>query len=311
MSTLVASADPRPEKPATSGDERTQVGTRIRRAAANTADRAALHHDENGFSLVELMVSILILTILITISTTIISAFFASGTRIQASYQGFSEILPASTNLQRYFRSMTESAPPGVTGGTYLPTPPIQYDSTNGYHLGPNSITFTSNLGDVNGPSLITIATTLNPPPTHSGPQTSTLVATVTPADPNTCPTPANNANPALTQPLTCTWNGSPRTTVDLTDLTNVSTAIAPAFQFTTKESNGAPVLYSIASGSAWEKAFGPKTCSVLTGQNVVCPADQITQVQIDLQIQPVNGFPSTFETSVSPISIAYAQNVG
>jgi hypothetical protein len=117
-------------------------------------------------------------------------------------------------------------------------------------------------------------------------------------------------APPAPPAPGTaCTWQHSPAKEIfTLSDVINGSiTAPTPLFQYTTSLSGGTPVPYSTAAGSQWVDAFGPNTC-IEQGD---CPADQITSINITFQVQPRGATSSVYQTTVTPVSIPYAQNVG
>lgn len=256
---------------------------------------------DEGFTLVELLISMTILMILFALTTTIISSFFSNQTRITATYNGFDQILPATTAMQRSFIDMVEPTPPAVVGGIYVPVPPLQYNAGSGYQVSPNSATFTTNVGDPNGPALIVVATTSNASPRAGSPQTYSVKATITDADRGTCP--------GVSTGTACTWLTNPvKTLFALTDVTNGSqTASDPIFQYTTAQSGGSPIPYSTLSGSAWSAAFGPNTCIAQSN----CPADQITAVAVNFDIQPRGSASSVYHTIITPVSIPYAQNVG
>jgi prepilin-type N-terminal cleavage/methylation domain-containing protein len=169
--TMHAGSSARPASPA--------VRHRPDRADLRGRLRAEQAASDSGFTLVELLIAMTILLIVLTLATTIIGSFFSNQTRITATYNGFDEILPATTTMQRFAITMVEATPPTVTGGVYVPVPPYRYSAT-GYQLSPNSATFTSDVGDPNGPSLITISTTANAAPRSGSPQTYTVTATST-----------------------------------------------------------------------------------------------------------------------------------
>lgn len=257
---------------------------------------------DQGFTLVELMIAMTITAVIITLSTTIISSYFNNGAQINSAYQGFDEVIPSTTSLQQYLITMVEPATPTVSGGAFTPIPPFSYNSSTGYQLSPNSATFTSNTGDPSGPGLVQISTTANAAPRGGNPQTYTLMATLTPADPGTCPDVSSGTK--------CTWGVTTKPTriVTINDLINGSTtATTPVLQFATNTSGGIVSPYSTTAGSAWQTAFGPGSCSSQGN----CPADQITAVTISVQVQPPGKATSVYQTTVTPLSISYATNVG
>lgn len=276
------------------------------------AERLRRPECELGFTLVEVLISMTILLVIITISMTVMSTFFSNASQINGAYQGFDEVIPSTTSMQQYIITMVEPTNPAVSAGGYIPVPPFAYNPPvgtagnnpalpAGYQLDPNSATFTSNTGDPNGPAQINVTTTANAPPKAGNPQTYTLQVTVTPADPGTCP--------GVTTGTQCTWGVSTKTKIVFTvsDLVNGSTnSTPPVLQYTTNISSGT-IPYSTLSGSAWMEAFGPNTC--LSQGN--CPADQVASVTISIQIQLPGGLSTVYQTTVNPVSIPYAQNVG
>jgi prepilin-type N-terminal cleavage/methylation domain-containing protein len=268
---------------------------------------------DQGFTLVELMIAMTITAIILTLSTTIISSYFNNGTQINSAYQGFDEVIPSTTGLQQYFITMVEPATPTVASGAFTPIPPFSYNPPTesagnnpalpaGFQLSPNSATFTSNTGDPNGPGLVQISTTANAAPKNGNPQTSTLIATLTPADPGTCPD--------VTSGTKCTWGvtTTPKRIATVNDLINGATnATTPVLQYATTTSGGIVSPYSTTAGSTWQTTFGPGSCSSQGN----CPADQITAVTIAIQIQPPGKQTTVYQTTVTPFSISYATNVG
>ncbi len=271
------------------------------------------HTDDEGLTLVEVLIAMAILLTVMTLSTTIISSYFTNGAQINGAYRGFQEIIPSTTAMQQYMVTMVEPNPAGVSGGVFVPVPPFAYNPPvgsagnnpalpPGYQLSPNSATFTSNVGDPNGPAEIQVTTTPNAAPRPGQPQTYTLIATSTPADPGTCP--------GVSSGTQCTWGVTTTTKrlFTITDLVNGAVdAPTPVFQFTTTTSAGPVTPYATAAGSTWQTTFGPNTCSSRGN----CPADQISSVTITLEIEPSGGETTAYHTTVTPISIPYAQNVG
>ena len=269
--------------------------------------------DQEGFTLVEVMVAMTVMIIVLTLSVTIVTSYFSNGAQINSAYQGFDEVIPSTTALQQFFITMVEPAPPAVGTGVLTPVPPFSYNPPvgspgnnpsipSGYQLSPNSVTFTSNTGDPNGPGLVTITTLANGAPRAGSPQTYTLKETLTPADPGTCPDVGTGTQ--------CTWGvtTTPKLVISIADLTNGATSAAtPVFQFATTTSGGVVSPYSTSSGSTWENAFGPGTCSSQGN----CPSDQITSITITFQIQPLGNQSTSYQTTVTPMSIPYATNVG
>lgn len=263
-------------------------------------------------SLVEVLVAMSILTIVLAVSATVINFFYSQEGSINRSYSGFTEVIPTTSTLQAYLRSMVEPAPQAVVDGALVPVPPFQpssgSSSSGPFEIGPFSATFTANVGDPNGPALFTITTTANtaPYPTGVGPGSYTLTMTESKAVGGTCPFQPNSANPTY-----CSWNTSnPKIIFSLDDVVNgpgsTAGAASPILQYTWG-ANTSPTPYSAASGSAWQTDFGASSCTSTT----ICPADQINRVDVNISVQKLHGLEAGYGSSVTPIAIGYSEIVG
>lgn len=263
-------------------------------------------------TLVEVLVSMTVLMIILAMTTTVISTFFNSQNQLTNSYSAFQQILPASTTLQQFFRTLTEAAPTSASTGVPVPaftpvatTPASALEGP--FNLAPNSATFTTNLGNASGPSLVTVTTTANTSPTG----TYTLTATVATPNANTCPGTPQAGNNLSSTSSACTW-GTPVRAFQITDLTNGSpTATSPVFQYTLSTSDtNTPVPYTTAGvspGSVWTSTFGGGSCTSATA----CPVTQIQTVTIDIEVKAPGGGSASYQTLVSALAPNYSTFVG
>jgi hypothetical protein len=263
-------------------------------------------------TLVEILVSMTVLMVILAMTTTVISTFYNQQTQLTASYSAFQQILPASTTLQQFFRTLTEPAPTASTG---VPVPAFTPVSTSPasalkgpFNLSPNSATFATNLGNPSGPSLVTVTTTANTSPAG----TYTLTATVASPTANTCPGTPETGNNLSSTSTACTWSSTPTRAFQITDLTNGSaTAASPVFQYTLSSSTtNTPVPYTTAGvspGSVWTSTFGANSCTTTTS----CPVTQIQTVTIDIEVQAPSGGTASYQTLVSALAPNYSTFVG
>lgn len=261
--------------------------------------------DESGLTLVELMVSMAVMLIIITMTSVIISNFFSNENQLSASYSAFAQVLPGSTSLQGFFRTLTEPAPTAASGvpvPAFTPVSSTPASALQGpFNISPNSATFTSDLGNADGPSLITATTTANASPAG----TYTFTVTVAPPNANTCP--GTGAGLGGTG---CTWGAASRA-FQITDLTNgavtagLPTNPPPIFQYTLAGSS-TPVPYSTTAGSPWVTDFGSGSCT-----STACPITLIQTVTIDLEVRVPGGNPASYQTLVSALAPYYSKYVG
>ena len=274
---------------------KSRVRDLARRYARQTRERTAAR-DEAGLTLVELSVATATLLILFAMTVPIVDTLFSTIARVNNTYTNVNQLLPVSTNLQRFFRSAVEPGPTsaGVPDPAFVPG-----------SISPTSVTFYTNIGDPNGPAKIVASC-----PSVSNPTSgvcdpgSTFTVTEATATAGTCP-------PTGTNP--CTWN-SPHTLITVNGVSN-STDNAPLFIYTelinTANPSGttsttSPVLSgSCASdpvGSAGlaacyltsdNSAFGVGDCTATgsTTGNVLanCQAAEIYAITIDLQVNGVS----------------------
>ena len=260
-------------------------------------------------TLVELMISMVVLLVVLAMTTTVISTFYANENQLSASYTAFQQILPASTALQQYFRTLVEAAPTNAATGVpvpaFTPTATSPASALQGpFNISPNSATFTTDLGNSNGPSLVTITTTANVAPVG----TYTLTVNVATANAGTCPGTGANLN--ATSGALCTW-GTPKRVFQITDLTNGSltppAGTNPVLQYSLSSAQNTVVPYSTAPGSPWVTDFGAGSCTTLAN----CPISLVQTVTIDIEVQAPGGQPASYQTVVSALAPFYSKFVG
>ncbi len=258
--------------------------------------------DDQGLSLVELLVAFAALIVLLTLVGTTLTTYVSAGTNVVSSYQATDQLLPSSMIIQRLIRSEVEPAPAvaNTCSGANIPCPPFLTGSVGTY-----STTFFANVGDANGPAKIVMA---NSTPTKCAGckfYSSTFTVTQYPACPNP---PANNVLPGCTTstpacPFTvistavCTWSTSGKVLVDVIGVVNGQTYLTNATQptiFTYNTLNQYSTTYTAGAGGTPNVSTGIlpafSTCNAptLTNGNPTssnCPADDVQSVAVDLQV--------------------------
>jgi hypothetical protein len=301
--------------------------------------------DEQGFTLVELLIAVTTLLILFAMTVPIVDTLFSTIARVNNTYINVNQLLPVSTNLQRFIRSAVE---PGPTSGG-VPVPAFITGS-----ITPTSMTFYTNIGDPNGPAEIVASCTSSTPSSGLCNAGGTFTVTVAKANAGTCP-PAGSA---------CTWGAAmPLITVDGVSNANddqplfeytllIATAGSTSTTYTTPVvgnstitsnvyTNGSMTYSCIPSApntpSTPYSAVNPPPASCLYGADTTtfarctstgstsgnvlanCPSAEIYAVTIDLQVNGVStgrtaGGPSEDDSTVyllSPESSQYQAMVG
>ena len=291
--------------------------------------------DEQGVTLIELAVVMLTLLILFAMTVPIVDTLFSTIARVNNTYINVNQLLPVSTNLQRFVRSAVDPAP--TSAG--VPVPAFVTGA-----LLPTSMTFTTNIGDPNGPAEIVASCTASSPSTGICSTGATFTVTEAKANSGTCP-PTGSA---------CTW-GTPRTLISVSGVSNALDN-APLFIYTLltnsattsgttsstiqvgnncPSSPGAtgisaccPATYPSGSTglaacyySSDNSGFATCTSTGSTTGNVLanCPSAEVYAVSIDLQINSVTsgrtqGGQSEDDSTVyllSPVSSQYQAMVG
>ena len=304
---------------------------RLVRRARDRRDRRHQGFDEQGLTLVELLVAFAALIVLLTLVGTTLSTYVNAGTNVISSYQATDQLLPSSMIIQRLIRSEVEPAPtPTATTNCAVastPCPPFLTGSVGTY-----STTFYANIGDPDGPAKIVMADST--PVKCAGCKFYSSVFTVTqfPACPNP---PANNvlagcttSTPAcpfiVTSTATCTWSTNGKVLVDVTGVVNGTTYLTNAtpptiFTYNTLDPYSAAYVAG-AGGTPNASGILPTFNSCTAPTPIVnpsssnCPPDMIQSVGIDLQVD-VQGTPVQENSFVvyrlSSASFLYSPLVG
>ena len=274
----------------------------VRTVQSRGAHRERQRRDDEGLSLVELLVAFAALITLLTLVGTTLTTYVNAGTNVISSYQATDQLLPSSIIIQRLIRSEVEPAPSvaNTCSGANIPCPPFLTGSVGTY-----STTFYANIGDPNGPGMIVMS---NSTPTKCAGckfYSSTFTVTQYPACPNP---PANNVLAGCTSstpacPFTvistavCTWSTSGKVLVDINGVVNGQTYLTNATQptiFTYNTLNQYSTVYTAGAGGTPNGSTGIlpnfSTCAAptLTNGNPTssnCPADDIQSVAVDLQV--------------------------
>jgi len=291
------------------GERRAQGGRR----------QEALQDDE-GLTLVELMVAFTVMLLLFGIMASVVTTYLSAGTAVTSSYRSTDQLLPGSIIIQRLIRSEVEPAPTllttvsGACGAANVPCPPFPPSTIGSY-----STTFYSNVGGTagqNGPAKIVMA--LSTPTKCPGCKFPTAQFTVTEY-------PAQSGCPVtVVSSSTCTWSASGTRLVTINNVVNgltlsggtpvlSTTANAwagctgcggPIFTYNTLDPYSAAYVAGAGGSPSTTPTSLPSgilpnfaTCSApTTNANGVptssnCPADNIQSVQFDIQVQ-VQGSP-------------------
>jgi hypothetical protein len=283
-----------------SGSDEARRNVALRREARRRGER-----DDDGLTLVELLVAFAALMILLTMVGTAISTYLSVGTNVVSSYQATDQLLPSSITIQRLIRSQVEPAPTPTTAtscaAANAPCPPFLTGSVGTY-----STTFYANIGDPNGPAKIVMGTT-GAPTKCAGCKFYSTIFQVTqyPACPNP---PASNvlagctsSTPAcpftVISTATCTWSTSGKVLVNVTGVVNGPTYLTNATQptiFTYNTLDPYSTAYTAGAGGTPNAVTGLlpgfNSCAAptLTGGNPSssnCPPDMVQSVGVDLQV--------------------------
>jgi len=269
--------------------------------------------DDEGFTLVELMVAMVIFSILIVMTLPVISTFYTVDTSITNTVGTVGQILPATTVLGRYVRSAVAPAPGGIPPFAPIGSPAAPgYPSGTLYQAGTNQMSFYSNTGDqvasgalkgdAIGPRLVTL--------TVSGPQAKqgyTLTLQSKKAVQGTCP----GSSPAMSQTSGATCSYAGQTSIQdfaISYVTNGSQSDPnPVFQYISGiTTSGLPNLITPGHApSGW--TCGTYSCVPVSASALV----SVTGVQIDMETKQSIGSLTSFRTTILFFAPNYSTNVG
>jgi len=245
---------------------------RVTHHRAATADA----YDEDGLTLVEMLVAFTALIVLLGIVGTALTTYLTAGTNVVSSYSSTDQLLPSSIVIQRLIRSQVEPSPTSSATSAWCPTanapcPPFLTGS-----VGTTSTAFFANIGDPNGPAKIVMSSSA--PAKCSGCNFYASVFTVDqyPANAGTCPFTANPT-------ATCTYSSTNyKRLVDVTNVVNGQATLpnptTPIFTYNTLNPTTTVYTPNVPTSSF-------NTCTVAS-----CLGDNIQSVGVDLQVQ----FPGT-----------------
>ncbi|MGH9047912.1 MAG: hypothetical protein ACRDVW_11470 [Acidimicrobiales bacterium] len=251
---------------------------------------AARERDESGLTLAELTIAAATLLILFAMTVPIIDTLFSTIARVNNTYTNVDQLLPVSTNLQRFFRSAVEPAP--TSGGT--PVPPFVTGAVT-----PTSVTFYTNVGDTNGPAEIVASCQSTTPSTGLCNSGGVFTVTEALANSGTCPPTGSG----------CTY-GTAKTLITVDGVSNAKDD-APLFLYTllvnTSTSSGTTITTTeVGSSCPTENEGNPTatlqcyyssdtaafdTCTASTSDNLLanCQGAEIYALSIDLQVNGVS----------------------
>jgi prepilin-type N-terminal cleavage/methylation domain-containing protein len=249
----------------------------LRRCRDNRGDAPIKGHksDESGFTIIELLLSVLILSIIIGLSTTTVRMFYTQSADVQNTFAVTNQVLLASEYLTEYTHDGVASCP----APTATPGDP-NCNATNGEYpfvtATSSSATFfadTDDLSGTTGPVKVSISMT-----------GSTLTVTVT--------QPTSGCPLSSTPATVCSYAASvPRTIVTVPN-----------------ETNATPLSYLIA-------VAGQQTGGTCNSTGVPNPnAAQITQIAaicLSLDAQLKGGQQAGYQSLAYMLSPAYTMNAG
>jgi len=182
-------------------------------------------HRDDGTTLVETLVTCLVLSLAFAAVVPILVVFDLESTAVLHTYGAVDQVLLASEILNQYIRDAVEPGPP--TSG--VPVPP--FSSASG-----NSATFYADTGNPTGPERVVARVTTS----ANGVQT--FLVTATAADADSCPMTGSTGT-------ACTYlTAAPRDVADVADLVNGATPIF-TYTLTSGVSTSSPST-SCASGA-------------------------------------------------------------
>jgi len=304
---------------------------------------------DEGLTLVELAVALLVMGIFMVMVVPIVDTFVSTSARVTSTYDGFDQVLPIGTIFQQYVRAAVEPAPPlpaTVSDPSAYPDPvpvpafgeatfqnssgtTVAYTSATQEALSPLtgcSIAFYANTGSPYGPALITgsvtpaSSSTVGTPCTSAAPASAVWVVTVTETLPSACPfsvsaTTTCSYTPPSPAPTPPTDQGIPHTVISVSDVVNdldsTSTGYTPVFS------------YDFVSPYPPQTLVTPTETSVPTSSlatdfgsctESACDAAAINEVGLDVQVRLPHGQETEDKTSIytlSPISDEYQPSVG
>jgi len=263
--------------------------------ARAAAARSRRRLSEAGYTLYELGIAMLLLTILFAMTAPILVTLTNTNTYVNDTYHNENQLLPVSTNFQKLIRSVVSPAPTLTTSSPPVPAFGV-YQQGSPYGLitaapltGINStqVTFFTNVGNPSGPARV-VAQLVG----------TTFTATISYPTGNPTPCPRS-----LTDPNLCYYPAVQQNLITVQNVVNTSL--------------GFPVFtYNLSTGCS---AGCPVSNPGLTFANCTpsnCPASQIQSIGVDLKVNsdPTRSSQADDQTVIyelSPTSQAYDPTAG
>jgi len=268
---------------------------------------------EEGFTLIELSVAMLLTAILLTIVALVMNTLVHVETDTSSSYKEMNQLIPVGTSFQRLLRTAVR---PATGGAGNAPVPPFGLYKTTGSltpsaPISSTSLTFFSNTGTPNGPVKVT-ATLAN------------RTFTVTTAAPKATSCPGLGTRPFTDR---CTWTAAtPRTLFKVTDVDNMTLG-KPVFSYhllppmngpVGTNSYGTPATlgsHPFTECKPPTYVTTPTTPAHLIKKPVThCPAAAVESVKVDLEVSVGRSAKVESQTvtyQLSTVSQTYSPEVG
>jgi prepilin-type N-terminal cleavage/methylation domain-containing protein len=275
------------------------------------------HHTyggDDGFTLVELMVAMIVFSMLLVMTTPVITTFLNVDSNITNTVGTVGSILPATSTLQRYIRSAVSPAPSNPPPFASIGAPPAAgypagTPNPTLYQVGSNQMSFYSNVGDLDangnpiGPRLVTLTTSGPLPRTGYTVTLSSQKSVV-----GSCPG-SNALTMSQATNAACSYVNQPATLdFSINYVTNGSqTDPNPIFQYIAGiTSTGLPnVVVPGSAPAGWN--CSASTCVPATAAAIAT----VTGVQIDVESKQTVGSLTSFRTTVLFFANGYSANVG
>jgi prepilin-type N-terminal cleavage/methylation domain-containing protein len=214
----------------------------------------ARRHGEDGFTLIEMTLTISILAVVFTMTIPIVMMYFHLNNDVQQTYTATNQVILASEEITQYIH---EAVAPCPSGSTHAGCSTVPFGAST-----QSSLTFWANTNNTNGPSEVVIAV--------SG---TTLTAYVYSATANTCP--FNGSTTTM-----CTYTAAPHL---LTTVTGLSTTTP----FTYIPSSG------ISGGTTCDGSNAPSFVCTNSYANPISAVDMSLQLLTSAGAEP-DGYQTT-----------------
>ena len=283
--------------------------------------RRQLDAGEEGFTLVEMAVSVALTGTLLAIVLVVFTTFAKVENSTFSSYNELNQLTPVGTSFQRLLRTAVS---PATAGAAAAPIPPFGIYATG--HLKATtpitatSLTFFSNTGTTNGPELVRATLTCPTQPTTACPTTTRTLpvtghptgvfqVTQTSPQPTTCP--GLGTRPTTTQcnwtKPTRSWAPAPKKVLTVRDVFVTGTRPVFAYHLQPPLDTPAPTGYGTPA------SLGATPFSSCTATR--CPADMVQSVTVDIEVHVIGSRnkveSQTVTYELSTVSQTYSPAVG